>query len=135
MAGDPYRTNVRPDSDPDPLPPVPEVEHEIEQDVEEFDVCFKFKEEEIVYNCSGYFSPHPAKDVGDVIESPYAPQYYLADHVFDSYMKSSAKDGFFNFGNFRKPWHSFVRADIINRKSKVIKFVWIDTSTTFFRQS
>lgn len=123
MAGDPYRTNVRPDGDPDPPAPVPEVEH----DVEEFDVCFKFKDEEIIYNCSGYYDPHPVKE-GCIVRSFHIPMYYMAEHVFDSYMKQSCKDGFFNFGNFRKPWHSFVRADIINRKPKVIKFRWIDIS-------
>lgn len=128
MSGDPYRTNVRPDGDPDPPAPVPEVEIDFEYDVEEFDVCFKFKDEEVIYHCSGYCHPHPAKDEGCIIRSSEAPRYYMAEHVFDSYMKYSCKYGFFDFGKFQKPWHSFVRSDIINRKSKVIKFLWIDTS-------
>lgn len=123
MSGpNPYRTPAIPGDDLEP-----DGGTDYDWDVGKITVVFKFKDEEITEVIEGYVSPEPRE--GIVRSAPrYLPMYYLASHELNDLLTKGHEKGWIRLGKGKeiiKPWHSFVRADIIKDEEKRIAFRWI----------
>lgn len=122
---DPYRTPAIPGEDLED-----DGGKDYDWDVGKITVVFKFKEEEITEVIEGYVSPSPIDGIVRGRTDRGSPMHQLAIYELDALLNRAHKNGWIYLGEkgkIIKPWHSFVRADIIKREEKRIAFRWIPT--------
>lgn len=122
MFSDPYRTPAIPGEDLED-----DGGMDKDWDVRKITVVFKFKDEEITKVIEGSVSPEPHDGI---VRSEYSPLVFHAEGEINNLLNKGCEKGWLYLGEkdeIVKPWHSFVRADIIKREEKRIAFRWIPT--------